>query len=416
MRYFGDMVEKIEAKLQTLVRKEKSLPANRAWWINKAMLYLRSNPELRDQIFRFIDVFPVLKRDKDIHIHISEEFAPEKISLPFLLCVLYSTRNLRPIKYFLPQLANMAVRTAAHHFIVSPTKKEILVAIQRLHRLGAKYSLDILGEAVLSEQEAESYKERYMQLMRQLNLMGQEIDVSLKLTSLYSQFHPLANKESKKVIQKRLGDILYYAWSNGGRVTIDAEQYYFRNLTTEIFKELVAGEFAKFRGLSMAHQTYFKDSLDVLLELGRFAKTGNLFFALRLVKGAYWDYEVINARQQNWPIPVYTEKQETDYSFERNLDLALSYYPNIKTAIGTHNLKSIAYAMAKREELGLPKEALEIQLLYGMGNQLIRPVRKLGYPVRVYVGIGDLVEGMSYFARRILENTSQASSAFFTQL
>ena len=87
----------------------------------------------------------------------------------------------------------------------------------------------------------------------------------------------------------------------------------------------------------------------------------------------------------------------------------------MKTAIGSHNLSSVAYVMAKQEFLGLPKNAVEFQTLYGLGTPLIRPLKEMGYPVRVYVGTGNTLEGMSYLARRLLENTSQMSSAFFVE-
>lgn len=412
----GSRAKEIEIELESLVRQETHLPISLDWWINKAMRYLMGNQKLRTQVFNFIEAFPELRSLEYIHSHILEDFAPEKVQLPALLSSLYILEKKLGPNRFSAKIAEQAVKTIARHFIVKKDPQIIFRVLSKLTKQGAGYFLDILGEEVLSEKEAEQYKTAYEKLIRQLNLMAPEVDVSLKLSSLYSQFHPLAREDAKRIVIERLDGILGYCWSHGGRVIIDAEQYEFRDLTLEIFKELVSGEFAKWRrGLGIAHQTYLRDSLDTLLSLCRFAQSNMLYFDVRLVKGAYWDYEVIHTKQNNWPVPVYTKRQETDESFERNVNIALGHYPWIRTAVGTHNLKSIAYAMAKIEELALPKEALEVQVLYGLGNRLVKPVLKMGYPVKVYIGVGDLVEGMSFFARRLLENTSQTSSAFFAE-
>lgn len=416
MRSLEDRVKEIEAELKSLLAKEKCLPFSRDWWINKAMLYLMANQKLRTQTFRFIEAFPELRTLRSVYEHILEDFAPTKAQLPILFKDAYLLIKTLGPNCFSAWVTEQTVKTIARHFIVSRDAKTISRTLSKLQRQGAGYSLALLGEEVFSEQEAEQYKNGYEKLIRQLNLMTPEVNVSLKLSSLYSHFHPLAREDAKRIVKERLSDILRYCWSHGGKITIDMEQYQLRDLTLEIFKELVSGEFARWKwGLSVAHQAYLRDAKQVLLELCHFAQGNTLFLGVRLVKGAYWDYEIINAQQNNWLVPVYTERQQTDENFEKCVNIALGYYPWIRTAVGTHNLRSLAYAMAKREELGLPKEALEVQVLYGLGNQLVKPIIKMGYPVKVYIGVGDLVAGMSFFVRRLLENTSQTSSAFFAQ-
>jgi RHH-type proline utilization regulon transcriptional repressor/proline dehydrogenase/delta 1-pyrroline-5-carboxylate dehydrogenase len=141
---------------------------------------------------------------------------------------------------------------------------------------------------------------------------------------------------------------------------------------------------------------------------------------VRLIKGAYWDYETIHAQMQNWPSPVWTEKAETDACFERLTDLLLGQVPRdgagaggIKLALGTHNARSVAHAIARAEQLGLPQEALEFQALRGMADDLKLALARgagsasgMPWRVREYTPLGELVPGMAYLVRRLLENTS----------
>ncbi len=124
------------------------------------------------------------------------------------------------------------------------------------------------------------------------------------------------------------------------------------------------------------------------------------------MKGAYWDYEVIKSRENDWEIPVFTQKAESDANFERCTEKLLSSYPLVLTALGSHNIRNLAYAMALAEEKKIPKESLEIQMLFGMADPFKKAVRAMGYRLREYVPVGEILPGMAYLVRRLLENTS----------
>ena len=136
---------------------------------------------------------------------------------------------------------------------------------------------------------------------------------------------------------------------------------------------------------------------------------------MRLIKGAYWDYELIHAERMGWPVPVWTVKAATDACFEQmagQLLAAASRKPGeggVKLAVGSHNIRSIARTMALAEALGLPPGAVEFQMLYGMADQLKGAVLDADGRVREYVPIGDMIPGMAYLVRRLLENTSNQS-------
>lgn len=405
--------EEIKERLNKLVSREKKKIFSSWRWTNFAMMYLWRRPELRSQVFQFVDVLPRLKDTADIYLHWKEYLAKDSsVSIPPRV-VGFCDRS--PSAQALIALAARAwVRVMAHHFIVEEKPEAIRKVIRELSCSGATHSFDVLGEQVVSEWEADGYMRKYCNLISFLRREREPRDLSIKFSSLYSQFDPLREESSCRAILKRLRKIVNAMGGCGGRITVDMEQFYFRNLTWGILKKVVVSA-----GLpdacewGTAHQAYLRDSEEFLKNIIAFAKEYGISLTVRIVKGAYWDYEVCTAQQRNWPIPVYERIEETHASFERNVDIALANYPTIKTAIGSHNLSSIAYAIAKQQGLGLPREALEIQVLYGLGTPLIRPLAELGYPVRVYVGIGDLLGGMAFSTRRLLENTSQASSAFF---
>ena len=130
---------------------------------------------------------------------------------------------------------------------------------------------------------------------------------------------------------------------------------------------------------------------------------------IRLVKGAYWDHEVVEARQHGWAVPVFESRAECDRNFESLTRRLLAAHPDVRVALGSHNLRSIAHGIACAERLGLSWRDVELQVLRGLGDDLAQALAHLGLRVRVYCPVGDLVEGMAYLVRRMLENTANES-------
>jgi len=156
-------------------------------------------------------------------------------------------------------------------------------------------------------------------------------------------------------------------------------------------------------------QTYLREGEDDLAGLIEWVRERKRTIAVRLVKGAYWDYEKVINGQAGWPLPVFLSKTDTDRSFEKMTALLLANGDVIRPAIASHNVRSIAKAMALAEKGGLPKNAVEFQTLYGMAEPIKKAVARWGYRVREYLPVGEFLPGMAYFVRRLLENTSNES-------
>ncbi len=130
---------------------------------------------------------------------------------------------------------------------------------------------------------------------------------------------------------------------------------------------------------------------------------------VRLVKGAYWDHEVVEARQHGWSVPVFEDKADCDRNFEALTRTLLESRPHVRVKIGSHNLRSVAHAIAYNRLIGGSDSDLELQVLRGLGDELAEALRTLKLRVRSYCPVGDLVAGMAYLVRRLLENSSNDS-------
>jgi RHH-type proline utilization regulon transcriptional repressor/proline dehydrogenase/delta 1-pyrroline-5-carboxylate dehydrogenase len=233
------------------------------------------------------------------------------------------------------------------------------------------------------------------------------VNVSVKCSALCPHLDPLAFAFHVTRLKERLRPILRVAVVHGAFVNLDMEQNDYRALILAAAEELFCEpEFTGYPHLGMVCQSYLRDALQDLQSIGAWAGRRGAPLTIRLVKGAYWDYEVAKAALLGWPVPVFTRKADTDRNFERCLDFLAGASPRLITAIGSHNVRSLAYGMALAEERGLKRDAIEIQMLYGMANPFKQAVGVMGYRLREYAPVGRMLPGMAYLVRRLLENTS----------
>jgi len=240
---------------------------------------------------------------------------------------------------------------------------------------------------------------------------GPRVNLSIKLSALAAHFDPMSPARTGAEVRERLIPILRAAKRSGSFINVDMEHFEVRDLTWRIFRD-VSGEdeFAGFEDIGIVVQSYLRDSerhLREILDWLRHSQRARI--TIRLVKGAYWDSEQIWARQRNWPNPVLLSKLETDAQCERMVETLLESRDQVRTALGSHNARTIARGIAVAERMGTPASDFEVQVLHGMGETLSRALVKTGVPTRVYVPWGQLIPGMGYMVRRLLENTSNDS-------
>jgi RHH-type proline utilization regulon transcriptional repressor/proline dehydrogenase/delta 1-pyrroline-5-carboxylate dehydrogenase len=383
---------------------------------------------LKVQMFRFIDVLPMLKTGEQVARHLQEYFLDHGEIFPVAVqwgLIFASHRSAAARAVALAVRRNTT--RMAQRFIAGATPVEALTTIRKLRRQRLAFTLDLLGEATLSEEEAIAYQQRYLDLLTSLaaackswesvELIDSDhlgpiprVNISLKLTALYSQFDAIAPERSAARVKDRLRPLFRTARDTGAFVTVDMEQYVYKDLTLRVFKEVLEEEeFRTWPQVGIVLQAYLRETEQDLRDLLTWVKTRGTSIGVRLVRGAYWDYETVIARQLHWPVPVFSRKWETDRNFERLVTFLLEQHQLLRPAIATHNIRSIAYALATAQCLGLPKRALEFQMLYGMGDAIKAVLVHLGQRLRVYAPFGELIPGMGYLVRRLLENTSNDS-------
>ncbi|MCY7275614.1 MAG: proline dehydrogenase family protein, partial [Phormidesmis sp. CAN_BIN44] len=390
------------------------------------------NPGLRVQLFRFIDCLPSLRSKAEIARHMQEYLSDASVELPAALKGLLNFANADSMPgQVAATTVSTAVETLAHKYISGETTKQVLKTLERLRKEKMGFTVDLLGEAVITETEAQSYLDRYLDLMTQLTEAAKnwatvpaidmadgqplsKVQVSVKLTAFYSQFDPLDAQGSQTRVSDRIRVLLRRAKELGAAVHFDMEQYAYKDLTLAILKQiLLEDEFRDRSDIGMTLQAYLRDSERDLQDLITWAKQRGTPLTIRLVKGAYWDQETIKAAQKDWEQPVYNEKSATDANFETLTRLLLENHDCLYAAIGSHNVRTQAHAIAIAKALNIPARRIEFQTLYGMGDKLAKAIVDQGYRVRVYCPYGDLIPGMSYLIRRLLENT--ANSSFLRQ-
>ncbi len=401
-------------------------------WDDKLLGWTMSNPGLRVQLFRFIDCLPALRSKTEIARHLQEYLTDASVELPAALKGLLNFAQPDSIPGQLAATTvSTAVETLANKYIAGETVQQVIKSVERLRKDKMAFTIDLLGEAVITESEAQLYFDRYQDLLTQLTTAVKawgtvsqidqadgeslpKVQVSVKLTAFYSQFDPLDVKGSQAKVSDRIRQLLRYAQTLGAAIHFDMEQYAYKALTLDILKEiLLEDEFRERSDIGITIQAYLRDSEADLRSLIEWAKQRGTPVTIRLVKGAYWDQETIKAVQKDWPQPVFNHKAATDQNFETLTQLLLENHDYLYAAIGSHNVRSQAKAIAIAQTLQIPKRRIELQVLYGMADRLAQALVKQGYRVRVYCPFGELIPGMAYLIRRLLENT--ANSSFLKQ-
>jgi len=397
-------------------------------WDDKLLGWAMANPGLRVQLFRFIDCLPSLQSKAEIARHLQEYLGDESVELPAALKGLLGFANPDSLPgQAAATTVSTAVETLARKYIAGENIKQVIKSIEQLRKEKMAFTVDLLGEAVVTEVEAQSYLDRYLDLMQQLTEASQRwstipqidqadgeplprVQVSVKLTAFYSQFDPLDVKGSQARVIDRIRTLLRRAKELGAAVHFDMEQYAYKDLTIAILQDLLLEEeFRDRTDIGVTLQAYLRDTKADLQSWIDWAKRRGNPITIRLVKGAYWDQETIKANQHEWDVPVFSRKSSTDYNFELLTRMLLENHEYLYAAIGSHNVRSQALTIAIARELNIPPRRIELQVLYGMADKLAKALVNQGFRVRVYCPYGELIPGMSYLIRRLLENTANTS-------
>jgi RHH-type proline utilization regulon transcriptional repressor/proline dehydrogenase/delta 1-pyrroline-5-carboxylate dehydrogenase len=394
----------------------------------RAMELASSDRELKAALFRFVDVVPACRSLDDLARHL-RGFLDEVPDAPLPISAAMRVSNTKAGRAALGAAAASGVKHMAHRFIIGETPASALGVLRGLWDRGAASSVDLLGEATVTQAEADRYAERCNDALEQLAAAARKwperpilehdsvgplprANVSVKVSALTPLLRPDAPERGRRDAAQRLRPLLERAQRLGAHIHIDMESLDSREAVLDLVLEILSEEqFRSGPSAGIVLQAYLRDSPELASTILDWAASSHRTppLTVRLVKGAYWDHELVQARQHGWAVPVFEVKADCDRNFESLTGTLLRARPNIRVAVASHNLRSVSHAIAYNRLLGGDDRDLELQVLRGLGDELQDALATRGFRVRTYCPVGDLVAGMAYLVRRLLENTSNES-------
>lgn len=395
---------------------------------SRAMELASRDRELRAALFRFVDVVPACRSLDDVARHL-RGFLEELPEAPPSISAAMRMADIRAARTALGAAAAAGVKHMAHRFIVGETPAAAGRVLRALWERGVATSVDLLGEATVTQAEADVYSTRCRQALEDIDRQARtwparpvletdslgalpRTNVSVKISALTPLLRPDAPRLGQQDAADRLLPLLRSARELEAHIHVDMESLDSREAVLELILDLLASpELAEGPSAGLVLQAYLRDSPEQLETILGWARSSSRRppLQIRLVKGAYWDHELVEARQQGWPTPVFERKADCDRNFEELTRRLLDARPLVRVAVASHNLRSVSHAIAYNRLSGGRDEDLEIQVLRGLGDDLQDALAAEGFRVRTYCPVGDLVAGMAYLVRRLLENTSNES-------
>ena len=363
----------------------------------RIMEWSMRDPAFKTQLFRFVDVLPSLGSSAEIVRHLQEYLGDKAVELHPALKAGLAASSFAPALVAAPVKAQIV--DMAGQFVTGKDTADLIRQIRKNAKLGLAVTIDLLGEAVVSEEEADIFLRRNHEVLDDVSAFFAKekepassdvgpsgplprLNLSVKISALTPEVHPADPERSVEALKRRLRPILRRAAEVGALINFDMESYRLKDLTLALFKSILEeAEFRRKPDIGIALQAYLRDCERDLGELVAWARAQGRQINVRLVKGAYWDYETAAAQQREWPVPVFSRKPESDANYEK---LTVSLLDNIDTVtpnFASHNVRSVAHAIAQAEKRGIDPRAYEFQALYGMADDLkaaLHPVQEIG--------------------------------------
>ena len=379
-------VRQIGEELARLSGGQSPTLFERRWWSQAAINLAMHNLDFKTQLFRFIDVLPSVTDDQRVVTLAQEYFgalAAQAFGLGWGLKALAATG-------VGAKLSGHAIRAQveqmARTFIAGSSVTDATPALTHLWNEGKAWSVDLLGEATISDQEADRYRDRCVEALETLAqvarswkrspLLEQDhwgpvprVQLSLKISALSPHVDPIDPEGSFDSVARRLRPIVDAAMRAPASLIFDMEQAETKDLLIMIFTRLLMEPaYRTFPHAGLAVQAYHRATMQDVEAILAWARQRGTPVTLRLVKGAYWDSDTIRYRQRGWPVPLFEHKAETDANYEALVRTLLEASDVIRPAFGTHNLRTLAYIEAMAEQLHLSPATWEYQMIFGMAE------------------------------------------------
>lgn len=344
---------------------------------------------------------------------------PQQKSLSSLLTGLLA----RSGRGIIRKAVDVAMRMMGEQFVTGETIDEALKNAERLEEKGFRYSYDMLGEAALTDPDAERYYQDYQQAIHAIGQASQDKDVydgpgiSIKLSALHPRYQRAQMDRVHDELYGKMLKLAVLAKQYNIGLNIDAEETDRLEISLQLLERLCfEPQLQDWKGIGFVIQAYQKRCFYVVDYIVDLAKRSQKRLMIRLVKGAYWDSEIKKAQIEGMSdYPVFTRKVHTDLSYIACARKLLAEPDYIYPQFATHNAQTVAtiYQLAQPEQYYAGQ--YEFQCLHGMGEPLYENVvgdksaNKLGVPCRIYAPVGNHETLLAYLVRRLLENGANTS-------
>lgn len=309
-------------------------------------------------------------------------------------------------------VARMYMRKMVGHLVLDAESDALNKTLDKAAERGEQLNLNLLGEAVLGEDEARSRAERTLTLIRNPRVTY----VSVKASSMVAQLNPWDIDGSVERLKTRLRPLYEEAVKRSPQVFInlDMEEYHDLHLTIRLFKELLSEPEFKELEAGIVLQAYLPDTFEALVELAEFARErvadGGAKIKVRLVKGANLSMEHVQGEVHGWPVATYLTKPEVDANYYRLLDYILrpEFASCLRVGIASHNLYTAALAYELGSKRGVT-DMMDSEMLQGMSPAQQEAVRQAYGRQILYtpvVHMDDFDVAVSYLVRRLEENSA----------
>ena len=331
------------------------------------------------------------------------------------------SRGSKPV---IRKAVDAAMRMMGEQFVLGETIEKARANSRTLEETGFSYSYDMLGEAALTAQDAERYRQDYITAIHAIGRSAQGANVyerpgiSIKLSALHPRYARAQHERVMAELLPVVQELTLLARQYNIGLNIDAEETERLDISLDLLEALChTPGLEGWNGIGFVVQAYGKRCpyvLDYIIDL---ARRSSHRIMVRLVKGAYWDSEIKKCQVDGLKdFPVYTRKAHTDISYIACARKLLGARDVIFPQFATHNARTLAtiYTLAgEKFEVG----SYEFQCLHGMGEPLYKQVvgaDKLNRPARIYAPVGTHETLLAYLVRRLLENG--ANSSFVNQI
>lgn len=311
------------------------------------------------------------------------------------------------------------MKILGRQFVLGRSIEEAMKRARKNEKTGYTHSYDMLGEAALTAKDASAYLLSYSTAITNIAKAADNDSallnpgISVKLSALHPRYETVQINRVLKELVPKVASLAQLAHSANIGFTIDAEESERLEISLIVIEEVLKNPTLKdWDGFGVVVQAYAKQAPVVIDHLYELANDLDRIITVRLVKGAYWDYEIKNAQLQGLDnYPVYTRKTSTDVSYlfcaEKLLKMTHRIYPQF----ATHNASTTSSIL----EIAGNETHFEFQRLHGMGEALHELIRNhTGKSSRIYAPVGVHKDLLAYLVRRLLENG--ANSSFIHQL